>query len=133
MSNKSRGNAFELKIKKILEGYGFEVDKARAAFIFTAPGKGFSTPNDFFGCADLMGIHPEKSYTLFIQCTLGDRGARRKKLEAVPWNLAHQRVQLWSRSTKKRGQLFTQQLFNTPQGFDWVEHLFIPGKEAPPL
>src|SRR4051812_26738930 len=97
MSNKSRGNAFELKVKKYLESLGFKVDKARAKIMMIAPGRMVSGPNDFLGCADLLAVHPQRRYTLLAQCTLGDVSARQRKMETVPWNLEAQKVMLWTR------------------------------------
>src|SRR3990167_11369526 len=110
MSNRSRGAAFEVRIKKYLESLGFTVDKARAALHFRGPGKFFSSQNDFFGCADLIAIHPEKPYILFIQATLGEISSRKKKLLAVPWNLQVCRVQLWKRDEAFRGGIVVKEL-----------------------
>ena len=96
MSNRAAGKRFEDRCKKFLESLGFCVDKARAATRWTPRGT-FSSSNDFLGCADLLAVHPEKPYTLFVQCTLGDIGSRQRKMEAVPWCHEAQRVMVWSR------------------------------------
>ena len=106
-NNTRKGSAYEDAIRKYLESLGYTVDKARATRkqLFGPRGpirdkKGnpvyVSSRNDFFGCVDLIALHPQKSYTLFIQATK-DRGVSRKqsKLETVDWNLRHHRVQVW--------------------------------------
>lgn len=129
MSNKSRGAAFEKRVQSYLESVGYKTDRARPVMKFCGPGKIFSGPNDFLGCADLIGVHPNKP-TLFIQCTLGDAASRRKKLEAVPWNLAHQAVMLWERYAPGVIRSFSL----APSG-DWSEHIFRlkDGEPAPCL
>lgn len=141
MSNKSVGNAFELKSKKYLEANGFAVDKARAILkrLFI-PGKApmfVSSPNDFLGVADLLGVHPEKDYTLFVQCFAsedsGGRAFRKRKLEKIPWNLHAQRVQLWSKSAK-RGVIRVDELCKGALvGPEWVTEEFkmVKGEGAP--
>jgi len=115
------GKRFENKIKEYLESLGWTVDKARPSIgrRFDKVQKKvllFSTPNDFFGAADLIAVKPNSPYTLFAQCTLGDVSARRKKLEAVPWNLDVQRVQLWSRDSSMVGGVRVQQLIQNQEG-----------------
>ena len=136
MSNRSKGNAFELKIKKYLEANGFTVDKARAIqrMLFLPGGRKMfvSSPNDFFGVADLIGVHHDKDYTLFVQCCAGttkNLSVRRHKLEAVRWNFKVQRVQLWSKPPK-RGMVRVDELC---AGLVWTSEQFKPaaGEGAP--
>lgn len=138
MSNRSKGNAFEVRVKKYLEAKGFTVDKARAIQkqIFTPRGRFFvSSPNDFLGCADLLAVSKAKHYTLFVQCCAssqtGNVTARKKKLEAVPWNLQVQKVQLWQRVGKpgwirvhemdNHGEPWTFVDFHPTKNFDNIE------------
>ena len=141
MSSKSKGNAFEVKVRKYLEANGFTVDRARATLkrLFI-PGKApmfVSGANDFFGCADLVGVHPAKGYTLFVQCFAsqdsGGLAHRKRKLEKIPWNLPTQRVQLWQ-TTKTRGHIKVHELLPVVGGDRaWVDETFRPvtGEGAP--
>jgi len=96
VNSKTKGNNFENRIKKYLESLGYTVDKARAALKFAGPGKYFSSPNDFWGVADLIAFRKDRAYTLIVQAHAGhDVGPRQRKLEALPWHPTAQRVQLW--------------------------------------
>ena len=122
MSNRAIRRRFEDHCKKYLESVGFVVDKARAALKFAGPGKFFSSSNDFFGCADLIGVHPDKAYSLFVQCHLSSNPnikRRQQKMEAVPWNLAVHRVELWL-ADGRRGGMRTFDLV----AFGWKEILW---------
>lgn len=127
MSNRSRGAAFELRCKKILESQGFHVDKARAivrpVFRPGRPPVFVSSANDFMGCADLLAVHRESAQTWFVQCTVGDHThvrPRRRKMELVPWNLTAQRVEIWQRVEKPRGVIRIHRLHADPlEGFVW--------------
>lgn len=103
-ATRAAGNRFELRVKHFLESIGWTADKARQAAKFLGPGRIVGTPNDFFGCIDIMAVHPEKTYTLLVQTTL-DSGIGRKKrdLEAVRWNLTAQRVQIWVPAAMQSG------------------------------
>lgn len=110
MSTRAAGQRFELRCKKYLESVGFTVDKARAALRSFGPGKYFSSPCDFFGCADLIAVHPDKPYTLFVQCYASPGhgpGNKLKELGAVKWNLKAQNVQLWQRVDSIAGGIRT--------------------------
>ena len=122
MSNRSRGLAFEKKIQEYLSGIGFTIDRARAAVKFIGPGRAISSPNDFFGCADLIGVHQQKPYTLFLQCTKGDTVSRRKKCEAVKWNLDAQKVQVWTDQSGIRNGIRSYKLCKDGE---WSEHIWI--------
>jgi len=126
---RAAGQRFELKCKKFLESIGFTVDKARQAAVFLGTGRGWAgSPNDFLGCADLLGVHPEKQYTLFVQCTL-DPGVGRKKADLleVKWNLLAQRVQIWMPAGNVRGGIRVIELRYPGSNVDlpkWSEALF---------
>ena len=133
MSNAAAGKRFESKIKEYLESLGFKVDKARAALHFIGPGKFFSSPCDFFGAADLIAVHKEKPYTLFIQAHRGTSlKPRREKLEAVPWNLQVQKVQLWTAQEGVRGGVRVLELDRSDVS-EWRETIFrLKEGENPP-
>ena len=100
MSATSKGKAFEKKIQAFLEERGFTVMRTWPKYgFFKKNGKMIviTTRQDFFGCADLVAIHPKKKHTYFIQCTLTDAAVRREKMEAVPWNLEGQPVFVFKR------------------------------------
>lgn len=118
MSNRTKGAAFEKRVQEYLISLGYAADRARPALKFVGPGKFFSGPNDFLGCADIMAVHKEKPYTLFIQCHAGDNFAdRKRKMAAVPWNLKYQRVHIWGKSKTKRSHI---RLFALDDG-GWIE------------
>ena len=123
MGNREKGKRFEDRIKKYLESCGWTVDKARAAVRFVGPGRAVSSPNDFFGCADLIGVHQDKPYTLMIQCHAGKSATQRKaKLEAINWHYTAQRVQLWMPQSGMRGGIRALSL--CMPGRDWSEYFF---------
>lgn len=137
MSNKSRGRAFEKKIQEYLESVGFKTDYARPTFRFLGPGRVISGPNDILGCIDIIGVHAEKPYTLFIQATAsaptsGNVAPRKHKMEMVAWNFAHHRVQVWTRYAP--GMIRAYTLKKTPDHKqEWSESIFRlrPGVDAP--
>lgn len=127
VSNREAGNRFENRCRDYLESLGFAVDKARAKVMMIRDNKTnkmrmISGPNDFFGCADLIAVHPSRPYTLFLQCTL-DSGVGRKKdkLLAVPWNLSVQKVQIWMRQDGVKSGIRVTQFF---AGAIWQECIF---------
>ncbi len=132
MNNRAAGQRFEAKCKKYLESIGFTVDKARAALHFIGPGKFFSSQCDFFGAADLMAIHPAKTYTLFVQCHRGTSlNPRREKLEKVPWNFKAQKVQLWTADEIVRGGIRTWIRESWALGWEEARWKMESGVEAP--
>jgi hypothetical protein len=124
LSNRSRGAAFETRIKQYLESVGYTVDKARAALAFRGPGKFFSSQNDFLGCADLLAVHPQRPWTLFVQATLGQKAPRQKKMEAVDWNLNAQKVQLWTRPAPGHARILTLHRNTDDAKPFWTERSF---------
>lgn len=132
MSNREAGNRFEKRIEQYLISLGFAVERARAKIIWI-PGQGgqrrpISTSHDIFGCVDLVGVHPAKSYTLFVQTTLGDPKPRMDKLQAFRWNVGVQRVQLWQRQDGVLSGLRVRRL--EPMG--WEESIFRMKDGVPP-
>lgn len=130
MSSRAAGNRFELRIKGYLESLGWVVDKARATLKFVGPGKCYSSPCDFWGFGDLIGIHPQKPYTLVVQAHKGTNvGERKAKAEAVPWNPIAQRVQVWTPVDGLRSGIRVWSL----QGGHWREFFFRMKEGEPPL
>lgn len=77
----------EKAYERLLQSKGYMTDRARPTYGFRG-GKTFSTRNDFFGCVDVMGIHPG-NWPTYAQVTTGGYEAqrqRKRKLEAVAWN-----------------------------------------------
>lgn len=127
MTSRQKGKAFETKIRKYLESVGFTVDVARPTIKYCGPGKIFSGPNDFWGCLDLIAVHPEKAFTLGIQasCDVGNVAAKKKKCEAIPWNIMVQNIQIWVPLEGVRGGIRTYQLgIVQPTGIQWREILW---------
>lgn len=102
MSSRTIGNAFEKKIKGLFEDRGFVVERANPKLQAIGPGKFRSVSHDFFGCIDLICIHPYKLPTWFVQCTTGQASERRRKIEEISWNHGGHMVQLWKRMPNKR-------------------------------
>ena len=102
MSARSKGAAFEARIRDYLKSLGFVVDRARAIVRPVGPGKWVSSPNDFFGCIDLMAVRADRAYTLFIQATTSNPTAKLPELQSMPWNFQVQKVQVWSRQNGVR-------------------------------
>jgi hypothetical protein len=121
MSNRAAGKRFENRIADYLKSLGFAVEKARAVVKFVGPGKAISGPQDILGVADIMAIHPQRSWTLFIQATLGSISPRLKKLESVDWSITGQRVQLWTRQVGMQGGI---RVLTLNQDKGWVEEFF---------
>jgi len=119
MSNKSIGKAFEKKVRGIMEAEGWQVETANPKLQFIGPGRMISKAHDFFGCIDLIGVHPKAPYTVFVQCTTGAAAPRRKKMEAIKWNYDGHRVVLIKRMPNKRDwTVYTKQ--NDKDWFAWI-------------
>lgn len=110
MSNKSIGAAFEKKCMKLMESFGFAVERANPKLQFLPGGKVRSLAHDFFGCADLIGVKQGEPRTYFVQCTTGDAAVRRLKMSQVKWDLGAQTVQVWKRSKKDKQSIVVYQL-----------------------
>ncbi len=125
MSNVSRGKTWERRVRKYLESLKFQVDTARAALKWTPRGM-VSSPCDILGCADHVGIHRDLDYTLFVQCTLGNIGPRKEKMEAIGWRLPLQRVQIWAREESIRGgaRVLNMLRLKEDDSIAWQEHFF---------
>ena len=128
-SNRAAGARFEKRCRVYLESLGWTVDQARAVQRCVGPGVWVSSPNDFWGVADIICVHPDRPYTLVIQCTLGDLTPRRIKLEGVAWNLNVQRIQLWSRQDGLRGGMRSLNLHSPGE---WRESIWRMVDGQPP-
>lgn len=128
-SNRARGNAFEKRIQEYLESIGYAVERARAKIIWIPGGivngkkqlRPISTSHDHFGCCDLIGIHPDRPFTIFIQTTLGSLTGRKEKMQNFKWNLSAQRVQVWTRIESMQSGIRVLEL--CPNG-EWLETIF---------
>lgn len=83
MSARSRGNAFEVEVKKIYEAAGYQVERALAKLIWI-PGRKFpiSQSHDFFGLWDLIAKKKGEP-TYWIQVTtINELSKKRKQMAA---------------------------------------------------
>lgn len=122
-SNRAKGASFEIKIKKYLESVGWQVERAKPAWRWTPHG-GFGGPNDFFGCFDLICVHPNRFFVLFIQATNSDDISHRKrKCEGFRYNRRISIVQIWGKSDSVRGAV---RVFQHGHGTLWKDIVFKP-------
>lgn len=131
-NSRQKGNTFENKIKEYLISLGYRVDKARAKLLWL-PDRKFpiSSPCDLLEFADLIAVHPNRPYTLFIQATINPSNVsvRRKKAEDLTWNLSVQRVQVWCKDITLRGRV---RVFSFKEDRTWTELAFKPVAGAVP-
>lgn len=100
MSATSKGNAFELEVKKILENKGWTVFRQHRKPMFMN-GKMITVGCDIFGSDMVAKKTNEKTH--FIQVTTRpNKTAKMKILLQYPWNYNHDVVQIWLRSDGKR-------------------------------
>lgn len=119
MGSRQKGAAFERRIKNYLRSIGFIGGRPRELRGYV-PGRG-PILGDFLDC-DLVMVHNERPYTLFIQAHAGTSpGPRMAKLEAIAWNPAAQRVQLWLVMGGVRSGI---KVMTLEGGKTWVERLF---------
>lgn len=121
MSNRSVGNAFEKKVRGIMEGLGLEVDQARPTLKMLAPGKFVSTPNDFFGCIDLMAFSYSRDRVFMVQTTTGSPYPRRKKITQRRWPMHLFTVMVIERSKEKKQEWivhFLREAADLSQGWE---------------
>jgi Holliday junction resolvase-like predicted endonuclease len=64
MSSRTKGNAYELKSRKMLEKDGYLVEKANARILWIG-GRPISKHHDFFGLFDLIAVNSQE--VRFIQ------------------------------------------------------------------
>lgn len=88
------GSTIELKARKILEAEGYIVFSSTRKPYRTKTGYG-SHANDVFGCIDLVGKKKGRR-TLWVQVHAGTNiGKKIADVSEVPWNLNHDRVEVW--------------------------------------
>lgn len=124
MSAKSRGLAFEKKVKSLMEDTGFTVEMAHPKLKFIGKGRTLSVSHDIFGCIDLHGIHPNRSKSWYIQCTISGSGIaeKKRKIEAVSWNHNIHEVQIWRRLNNKRDIRMYRYGVVKNKGLVWSEY-----------
>ena len=99
---RARGLKFEDEIADYLRSIGFAVDVAAPVKTMMRIRGQMVWRNlkvDFFGCLDVMGIHPDRDYFLPIQATTarGQLAQKRRDMDKVKWNLSSSRPQIWIR------------------------------------
>jgi len=125
--NRAAGKRFEKKLEDFLVTLGYRVQKAGQRVLWLKDKKThkirpISLSADFFGCIDLIGIHPNKCQTLFVQATLDHVTGRKKdEIQQIPWNFSGQKVQLWRRQDGIMGGIKVEAL--QPEG-TWHETIF---------
>lgn len=121
MNKKASGDRWEKRIQEYLISLGFKTDRAKRQIRMVGPGKWFSTPYDFLGVADIIAVHKDKPYTLFVQATTADPNCKKEKMEKMGWNLNAQKVQIW---TKFRSIQSGCRILNLKNKSTWEEHIF---------
>ena len=107
---RAKGKRFETEVRAWLEAGGFTCDQARASLKMIGPGRFISSSNDFFGCTDLIAVHPFYEKTVFIQCHAGDDPySRMHKMDAVSWNTRAQQVLVFQRKRITDWRCYTKQ------------------------
>lgn len=97
---RQEGLEFEKQIEEYLLSLGYSVEIAMPIKrLMVSKGRQFwrNIKVDFFGCLDLMAIHPKKEYFLPIQATIarGSLAQKKKDMEKVGWNLKASCPQIW--------------------------------------
>jgi len=97
---KAKGDAWEEAIGDYLRSLGFAVEVAKPVrTIMRIRGRSAwrNLKVDYFGCLDVMALHPDKPYFLGIQATtaIGELSRKKAALRRVGWNLAATRPQIW--------------------------------------
>jgi len=126
MSATSVGKAFEKKIEAFLTERGYTVMRTWPKYsFFKKPGQQNMTiitrRQDFFGCADLVAIRPDRTQTFFIQCTCGEASHRRPKVEALPWNFTAHNVTLWKRMDADKQAV---KIYRLTAGGLWTDNIY---------
>ena len=94
VNTSKKGTNIELAAIKLLEAEGYKVHRCVRTGVKRGP-LYFSQSNDVFGCIDLVA-KKLGARTRWIQVT-ADSGIGRKKkdLDEVPWDPAHDSVEIW--------------------------------------
>jgi hypothetical protein len=116
VNTSSKGTAIELAAIKVLEAEGYKVHRCVRTGVKRGPFY-FSQSNDVFGCVDLVG-KKRGERTRWIQVTAhGGIGQKKKDLDEVPWDAAHDSVEIWrwvggqTRKSKVTGLPLERQYF----------------------
>lgn len=97
----AKGRRIERIAIEVLEADGYLVERCRRQVV-RRPGQApFQVGNDFFGCIDIIA-KKAGCRTLWIQVTgKGSAAAKIQAMNAVPWNLVADQVEVWRWVTGK--------------------------------
>jgi hypothetical protein len=116
VNTSSKGTAIELAAIKVLEAEGYKVHRCVRTGVKRGPIY-ISQSNDVFGCIDLVAKRRGER-TRWIQVTADSGvGRKRKEIEEVPWDPAHDSVEIWRwvggapRRHKTTGAILERQYF----------------------
>lgn len=94
VNTSAKGTAIELAAIKVLEAEGYKVHRCVRTGVKRGPFY-FSQSNDVFGCIDLVA-KKKGARTRWIQVTAHSGiGQKKKDLDEVPWDPAHDSVEIW--------------------------------------
>jgi hypothetical protein len=140
VNTSSKGTAIELSAIKILEAEGYKVHRCVRTGVKRGPFY-FSQSNDVFGCIDLVA-KKRGTRTRWIQVTAHSGiGQKKKDLDEVPWDPAHDSVEIWrwvggqNRKHKTTGAFLERQYFQVyhlDQGYELDRDKRIPLVTPPP-
>lgn len=100
MSAVSKGNQFEIEVKKTLESYGWHVFRQHRKPLFIH-GKMITIGADIFGCDLVAKMRGAK--TVWVQVSTPENlSAKKKQVLEHPFNLEHETYEIWSRVSGKR-------------------------------
>ncbi len=118
MSSVSKGNAYEIEVKKTLEMYGWKVFRQHRKPIFIN-GKMITIGCDIFGC-DLVG-KMTGTKPLWIQVSTPENlSAKKKQVEEHPINIGYETYEIWSRVNGKR-EYEIHRLERVNENLGWVK------------
>jgi len=123
--------------RKMLEAEGYLVHHAKPHRV-RVPGKPFpiTLSFDVHDC-DLVAIHPTRR-NRWVQVTAGsysDASERKRKLEALPWNLAHNEVEVWRLDweqdpSNKRRKMWYFAVYRLEDGWKYTKDDRLPVPES---
>jgi hypothetical protein len=100
MSAKSKGNQYEIEVKKILETDGWKVFRQHRKPIFIK-GHMVTMGADIFGC-DIVA-KKEGEIPRWIQVsTVTNKLDKIRQVMEHPWNWEHEKVEVWCRVERKK-------------------------------
>jgi hypothetical protein len=116
VNTSAKGTGIELAAIKVLEAEGYKVHRCVRTGVKRGPFY-FSQSNDVFGCIDLVA-KKRGTRTRWIQVTAHSGiGQKKKDLDEVPWDPAHDSVEIWrwvggqNRKHKATGAFLERQYF----------------------